>query len=523
MASCTKYIRSDLSGLATGVDFPSGGQWTYLGYSTVEGGPYNDTPANPLLPYSANTALPLGDDFELDTTGVSLGFYAFQYDQGGETYTLTLEVQDGANCAGVNSSKTYASSDATVYDLSTFLDGTGCPSHTVGGSWENMDGASGWSEPNFTPSVAGVGTYRFRYYLQDDDYTAYECGDCNIEAIITVEVLADFDVFITTSSGTCTYTIDLQHPSTTTSGDFDISISADDQSPTVTYDKLVESTCRNNAIINEEILKNHWLYATHITTDSALQNTGYIETLTIQSTTSGNIAIPLAPTTATLTGAGGTINGYDLAFYNVNPAIFEQTIKKAIINYLDSQGYTRYTDYKLSYVSVHPDNTLTIGFGIKNNPSSEWLGIERAVVSASYRVSKGSSPVTTITPGFLASTISITEVYNEGVCPNGNSLKYSTQSVPPASYLNTTTLDYNLIPLTVSTLTPGLASSSDVDIDCSGTTLTANTVNCVGSVTYLWSSGETSSAITKKNGAGTFTVTATCTSPSSSDTASKTI
>jgi len=435
MAACTTYIRKDLS-VKNGVAFPSGGVWTYTGYSTTEGGPYDDTPTNDIVSYDAGEVIPLGDDFQLNTDGVDVGYYAFTYERDG-TYTLVVAVLDKSNCAGVDSTVEYSNTDGTAYDLSTLLPGTGCTSPDGSGTWEDIDGAGGnFVAPNLTPNGLTPGTYRFRYYLQDTDYNAYECeDDCNIEATITVEIFSDFSVAIAVTSGTCTYTIDVQHPSTNVSGDIQLTVNADDESVRLTYDKIVASTCQSSDIINTEVVKNNFVYITDIESDTGLQDTGTIENLTIQSTTLGNIVIPLSPTTATLSGAGGNIASNDLAFYSIQSAKFEQTIKKAIINYLYDQGYTHYTDYKLSYVTVSSSGIIKIGFGVKHNPSSEWLGIDRSSAVLEYKVTKGVSSVTTATTGYLASDLFVTEIYNEYPCPKDNELKYKTVSVTPSNYL----------------------------------------------------------------------------------------
>lgn len=521
MAICTKYIRTDLS-KNNGVPFPPGGKWTYVGYSTVEGGPYTDTPTNDITTYSPGEEIPLGDNFQLDTDGVDVGYYAFSYERDG-TYTLVVSVLDKANCAGVDNTVQYSSTDVTSYDLSTLLVGTDCSSPAVGGTWEDLDGAGGaFVAPNLTPNGMTPGTYRFRYYLQDTDYAAYECNDCNIEAIVTVEVFSDFSVDIAVTSGTCTYTVDIQHPGTATSGDVQITVLNDDESVRLTYDKIVQSSCNTADLINTEVTKQNFVYITDIEADQPLLDTGTIESLTIQSTTLGNIVIPLSPTTAILTGVGGTINSNNLAYYSIQSALFEQTIKKAIFNYLGSQGYTHYVDYKLSYVSVISD-VIKIGFGVKHNPTSEWLGIDRATATLNYVTAKGNAPTTAATTGYLASDLFVTEIYNEFPCPKDNQLKYATENIAPGSYLTLANLDYNNIPLSVATLSTTLTATSDVSVDCTGKTLTANPINCGGSVTYSWSSGETSAAITKKDGTGTYTVTASCTSPSSTATDSEAI
>lgn len=445
MAECTKFIRADLSD-SGGAPYPGGGVWTYLGYSTVEGGPYTDTPATPLVPYAKDAVIPEGDDFELVTGGVTTGYYAFQYDQGGQTYTSLIGIFSGIDCAGVDSDKIYSSSDATVYDLSTFLDGTGCPTHTTGGAWENIDSAPGFSAPNFTPSTAGVGIWRFRYYLQDTGYEAYEdCEDCNVEALITVEVTADFRVFITTADTTCQYTAAVDNPSDSVANKANVSIDDDDFFPSFEFRKVVDSDCEDTDCtvsivashpdtgvednfklviapnyLASDILYNAafltcndevaWINAT--TTNSKFASThnymlgfelegfqtgGYIDRIQMTENNNGvetNFWVPCAPSganQATFSGSGGTTDATALTFDDTLPGNFSAAIAIAIRNELiDNRGYSEAEtegttdEFFLAWDTSSysgGDGRIAIRFTVKHQPTGIWAGLKTSAAT----------------------------------------------------------------------------------------------------------------------------------------------
>jgi len=530
MSVCTYNIRHDLSKNSSGVIFPPGGIWVYNGYSSSSStGPFTDTPTTPLVPYSEGDEIPLGDNFNINTDAKSPGFYSFTYNYTGGSDDLTIQILADSSCAGDNLSISYSDTDVTTYDLSTFLPGTNCPSPTTGGTWEDLDGAgAAFSAPNLTPNGMTPGTYRFKYSLQESGFNTTDCLDCVLEATITVTINDAFEITsITTSDSTCTYSIDIQHPGTSTSGDIQITISNDDMSPTLSYDTIVTSTCESSNVLEESVSKNYYPYYTTIQNNNSLQDGGTLEYITLTSSTSGSIQVPLAPSgtyAATLTGAGGNVSASNLVYYSYSPSIFEQAIKKVIINYLDSQGYTDGTDYKLGFVSVL-SGTATIGFRSKHNPSTEWIGIERSVATLEYKVSKPTAPSTASTDGYLIPDISVLETYNEYPCPhNSTKLKYTTDPIVAADYITVASFDYDSIPLSVATISTSLNSAdSNISQACTGKTLTVNTINCLGTTTYSWSSGETSSSITKKVGSGTYSVTCDCDNPVSSDSSSITI
>lgn len=517
MADCIYRLKSQCA-----ADAPYGGYWVYNGYSTSsKTGPFTDTPASPLFPgISAGDPLGLGDNPVVDDENKTTGYYSFTYNYIGGSNTCTIQIVDDSICAGIDTSLTVTDSDATAYDLDTLVQNASCPSVCPSGVWNDLDGAGGsaFDGDAFTPAnVGSPGTYRFKLACQEPGFVAKECSDCNIESTVTFEVIDSFDAYLTQGSGTCTYEIDLKHPDTTTSGDVKVTISNDDESPTFEFDKIVTDTCRSTDVLNIAKTKNNLLYGTVFWNTDNLQEGGNFTKLTIASSTSGTVEIPVSPSSATLSGTAGSVTPTDLQYYILTADNFANSLRIVIKNWLEANGYT--DKYKLITISAGTNNRRQIEFffGSKHNPSTEWLGIERSVSTVEYQVKKGASLNTNTSWSFLASGLSLSEHFSESPCPLSiNKLSYITTGNLYSDFIDDTTLDYNLIPLTTATVDTSVAASSNLTHDCDGILLTAVSLNCAGTVTYLWNTGATTNNITVVS--GNYSVDVDCDSPVNSKT-----
>ncbi len=129
------------------------------------------------------TGMSIGDGSCVDFTGVDVGTYEFTYtiqDEDGlcpeQTSILTIEVSKPGN-PGQNGGATFCGSPQNTVDLESYLGAN----FDNNGTWVNSDGFD-ISDPNAVDmSSATVGTYEFRYQIQN--------APCDmVEAIVTIEI-----------------------------------------------------------------------------------------------------------------------------------------------------------------------------------------------------------------------------------------------------------------------------------------------------------------------------------------------
>ncbi len=502
--SCIKNIRTDLA-----PSFPQGGTWTYVGYhATNPSGPFNGAPASPLVPVTPSVLTGWGDNFVIDTDDKTAGFYRFTYNVNGVTHTLTVSVESDLICAGVSKVIYVASSSSTPINLFSELAGTLCPSPASGGTWTNLDSASGWTAPNFTPSTAGAGTWRFKYSLFETGFDVVTCN-CAHEAIITVEVAAGLEVNISTAAEPCTYTIEIQRPSVGTVNTVNLVTPTNNSSVYVEYNRVVE-WCNGS----QEVLKSSpsLPIGTSLITSQALGTGGYIDHFTLKTTTGGTITVPLSPSTAVLSGVGGNVSASELAFLSVSPNIFSAAIAKCIRNYLGTLSYTEGVHYSLIQVNYTSGTKLRITFACKNSPTSLWIGISTTDNEIEYLVNKAASVPVLDEDDWSphAPALVISDNYSNAPCPSGQYQLTRQFAVNIMDALDLTTLDFNNIDLDYTFV--AVTVTGTATYDCSAYELTANTTGCGGTLSYLWSTGATSQSIVVTP--GYYSVEVTCSSPS---------
>lgn len=496
--SCIHNIRTDLAST-----FPPGGVWSYIGYNAASSsGPFTSIAAEPLVPVSNGTVLTgWGDNFQVDAGGITPGFYRFTYG----ALNLTVWVVDGTVCAGQNSTVTFAAGDATEYDLTDYLPGGLCLSPTSGGVWTDLD-ASGEDPLAFVPSSAGAGTYDFRYSLVPVGFAVISCAEClSLEAIVTVEVVSTLGIGIISTETSCEYEIEALHPSTFVENSFDLAVANDSQIAQLSFLRRV-TWCAGDEDVSRTIDSSK--FGLLISTVTPLQTGGWLTELTLQTTAPTNITVPLAPETAILSGVGGTVNVNDLYYNQLAPLNFLAAIKVVITNYLGTLGHVQGTHYDLIGVT-QIGHAVRINFGVKNNPSTLWLGVKRSFSEISFKVDKDTAEATqnsVWTPQIPV--YNINEVWTNAPCPAGaNSLRRQIVNFSLTAAVNLTTYDFNNVDLTATTVTPTVSGTKTHT--CIGKLLTTNLVGCGGSPTYLWSTGQTTANISVIH-AGVYSVEVTC-------------
>lgn len=437
MAVCDYYVRTSFFDITP----PAGGIWTYVGYSSsAAGGPFTDTPANPLLiGYSEGDTIPLGDDFQLVPESKTAGFYKFQYNVSGGTYNLVVQVVTDTDCAGDDGSMLVSSSDGTGYDIETLITSVDCPTLCSSGTWVDNDSAgAAFSGSTFTPSTVGSdGTYTFTYKCQDSTFEALECADCNIESTFAFEVTSDFRAYLTTADATCTYEASIQHPLLGTSNIVTVDIEDDAIHPTFCYRKLVQASSGSDICeglrdctvtleqqhpdtltadqikltvspddtypghsmdlvvkqCGEEIYRRNTedfanAALTFGVSLSGLETGGYIDQIRLTVTDGGvesNIDVPCGPagasSVATKTGSAGTVTDADLTFDDSDAATFGTALSTVIKNHLiDDLSYTEglSDDFliALSSSSYTVTGLYDLTFRVKHQPTATWIGLK---------------------------------------------------------------------------------------------------------------------------------------------------
>ena len=302
----------------------------------------------------------------------------------------------------------------------------------------------------------------------------------------------------------------INHPDTNTANSIKLSVLAG--SVLATYNRTITSCVNTMTSARSASISPVGI---SLITSQSLQTGGYIDHFTLATTLPSTITVPLSPATATLTGPAGTVTAAQLEFLAVSPSIFANAIFKCIINYLDTLGYTDGTHYKLASVTYTSPNRLRITFGAKHNPSGTWIGISTTNNEIEYFVNKSVGVPVLDEDDWSPSVASfvISEIYSNSPCPSGTNQLSQNFAFSTLAQLNLATLNFDTIALsntTVAVTPTGLASTS-----CAGYELTATATPCSGSLSYLWSTGATTPAITVQS--GTYSVTVTCSSPSGSD------
>jgi hypothetical protein len=86
----------------------------------------------------------------------------------------------------------------------------------------------------------------------------------------------------------------------------------------------------------------------------------------------GDITVPLAPLTATLTGCAGTVLVGDLTYNGSNSLAWRTAVRNVAVNYLCSLGYVENTNFIATAATALTDSPA---FRARKNPAGVWLGV----------------------------------------------------------------------------------------------------------------------------------------------------
>lgn len=499
LVGCTYNIKKDLA-----PSFADGGTWKYIGYNVSSNtGPWTGTPANPLVNYSANSIIPLGDDFVIETKNKSLGYYKFTYTYLGSVVELIVRVIDDVVTAGVSKTINLTPSSGNT-NLLTELGAT------AGGVWTDVDNVGAAFVNNvLDPSGLSEGEYEFKYNLTGS-YEDKGCETCPpLESTIIVKISQSLTVLIEATDNTCAYTIAAKHPDTNTVNSAKVQIATNAYAPTLTVNKVISNDCEGVVYTAAETFGSFDFVYVGVSSLSSdvIEAGGYLETVQLtDSVTQAVTTVPVAPfgpNIANFSGLGGPLTANDLIYNGVDFNTFASSIAKAIQNNLGVSGFIQGEHYILR-VGGSPVG-LRIQMAAKHNPTTKWFG----VTSFTFKKVTGGVNITTATSNKSITYIGGSLNYATSPCPK--SLRLSLQiAANPINIANTTYT--NIAVVTPIALTVNAADSKLTE-DCDSKAMQAIVQNCIGNITYSWSSGETTQGIEKVT-RGTYTVTVTCSNPS---------
>lgn len=390
---CARNIRTELA------EYPAGGTWLYVGYSASRSGPFTTTAAIPVIPEPNNTSLSnRGDNFAIDTAGKTPGYYKFQYTLSGVVYDFILRVVDKTVNAGFNGVTSFSTDEGGTINLINFIN----PSSSSG-TWSVKSGSpginfhAGSGSLNLTGLAAGV--YEFKYSYLDAGFTNKSCSDCNrLETFLTVTMTPALLVKITSTTNgiTCVSELVFKHPSTNTVNEASLVLPANE-----TEGKLVMNMevykCGHYAklIVNQELANGIKVFvavsSNFLTNGTAsgfvLPANSFVTSIVVQNSSNGTlVTIPVAPTTATLSGGSGTVTGSDLILNTTTKSNFANNLMIAFKNRAVLEGLTldNVKDFNFVLRGSTVDNyNLQLGSFAPYNPSATVYGVHSFTVNVS--------------------------------------------------------------------------------------------------------------------------------------------
>lgn len=206
--------------------------------------------------------------------------------------------------------------------------------------------------------------------------------------------------------------------------------------------------------------------------------------------------ILLGPTTAILSGSGGTITGSDL-IYNGNSADLVNAITIAINNFLGALAL--YSDLVVSW----GPNGINIGTSCHHNATDNYSGIKGTDARFVWQQDNGDQYVTTSAGG---NNNGASRIFNSTYAPCGT---LSTRLVVSPSNLSIVNSTHNFVSVAISN--PDAEYNNDnqtTNLTCVEYTLTVEG-ECSPGASYLWSTGATTEQIIVTQN-GEYSVVVTC-------------
>jgi len=509
---CARNIRTELA------EYPAGGTWLYVGYSASSGGPFTSTAAIPVIPEPNNTSLSnRGDNFAIDTAGKTPGYYKFQYTLSGNTYDFILRVIDRVVDAGGDGAVSFSTAEVATINLINFID----PSSSSG-TWSVKSGSpganfnAGAGTLNLTGLAAGV--YEFKYSYLDAGFTDKSCFDCNrLEAVLQVTMTTALVVKITSTTNgiTCVSELVFKHPSNNTVNEASLVLPAN-----ATEGKLVMNMevykCGHYAKlgINQELANGIKAFVA-VNTLAVIPTNSFVTSIVVQNSSNGTlVTIPVAPTTATLSGGSGTVTGSDLILNTTTESNFANNLMIAFKNRAVLEGLTldNIKDFNFE-VSLSSTYALRLGSFAPYTPSNTVYGIHSFTVD-----SAGTTTTFTMSANKLVDVkynILIVQEVFENTCVGTLQARLQT-GVVTGIISSTTTYDNLVLTTNWQDLRHAVLFSSSYvrSKTCAATQLTAVVSNCnaPNTPTYRWThnDGEQTTQSITVFAPGLFSVTALC-------------
>ena len=505
---CYVTIRSDLA------NYPGGGVWTFVGYHPSSNvGPFNQLPANPLIPVGLNTAITLfGDDFTLDSENASTGYHKFTYALNGNTYNFIIKIVSKSSNAGGGGTVSVAAGSTNTIDLDVYRVDNG-------GTWSVVSGSPG---ANFNTSTGvldlnglAAGVYVFKYSLVEAGFVNKGCDNCPAqECQVTVNVTANLVVAISSVDvPSCTSEIIVKHPDTAVVNQGKIVVSANATEAQLQVDYDVTKCGQTWKSVTDYPLVTGvkgWVGPSTSSPVSVIFPTGSaVKSIVVMNSANGTlITVPTSPTTATLSGEYGTVQATDLIlgptseanYINALTTVFKNSSLlsavpldgfKFILNGNSSSGYILSIG---SFAVYAPTNTV---YGVHS------FTVENAGVDTTFTMNDNKIILKENNRSL------ITEQLND-TCPGV--LQAMTRSVL-ADNLVASGTTYDSLQFIAQPVSLLYSSDYIRSKNCAGKTLTATVSNNVASPTYSWSGpqgyvGNTQSVNVLDSGTYTVTVTA---------------
>lgn len=535
---------------------PPYGQWYYKGYDASSPlGAFVDTPVpNFLNPHPVNNQI--GSNFRqnVETTNAVAGYYKLWYEHGNYdedgnfifdptlvTDEVILQIFPSTECAGGDSSVNRTTAGSV--DLDTLLPSTACGTPTTGGVWTDDDSIGASFNPGtgiLDLSTAPAGTYNFTYSILPSGFSqgikVSTCPDASCleqTATITVIIKAGLVVAITPATVTCTVTQVFRDPDTLVVGDIKTYVQNDVEGAVLHGETYISDDCGIFGASEDNIFRTSFLYSVANIGDptNRMEEGGHFVYLDFATKALAQVRVPLAPDAtegykATLTGSYGTVNPSELVFSDVDQENWKTAVEICIKNHLETLGYDHGTHYRFSHIDVLPVGTGVWEFKfwvrIKHNPTGEWLGFDKVPPSIVQFDKDGGATYSTLGVGnidFIVEPVDF-QSYSSTIvgCVNHGDLLTHYQIPSPVFVFDTVTSNHFTIVLNGTTVTAVLVGNSNTKACTDSKQLTASVLPaCGGTLTYLWSNGDTTAATHGFAGDGLFTVTANCTSPADSD------
>ena len=280
--------------------------------------------------------------------------------------------------------------------------------------------------------------------------------------------LCDFDVEITEQTQNVDYRVRASHPYDGSQNAY-IFINPNDLRVSVITRYSYERNAGNGwELIEFQDVINQGSRRTFSSSNVLMDGGFYISMRLYESSGNSIITVPLAPTTAILSGCAGSITPADLV--EVTSFNFAEALRIAVENYLCTLGFSNGTDY-----SFFVTGTKNLTFECKHDPTNTWIGINKDDALLVFSIDGNDIQEQ---PGRSTGTSPANTTFSRNPC---TSTSISTRIM--GHIQSGTNYNHYDVPNTF----PILITNGPVPASCIENTLTANLIgNCQSEVNYLW-------------------------------------